>query len=234
MAQYTYNSQFFGKWVDDNPNISRGEILKALETKDYHSLKRWKSGEMMPLKTILRLCNHFNLRIENFISDKAAREATSSNDSPRKDNVQHQNNDNHCNNGEPPTPINVPPAVTDSPAEIAAAYDKSEGTDTYLPTAKRAQLEAQHTKALYQQILSQQQREDNIRAAYESRMDVQQQQHMDIINRQNDTIQKQAEQIAYLSNLISSSGISGYTSMANEPSMRTTQKYEKAQHTFGK
>ena len=68
--RYQFNFGFLSQWLEANPDIQKGSILYALGTKANNSFKAWAKGEgAMPIITILRFCNSFQIPISAFIKD---------------------------------------------------------------------------------------------------------------------------------------------------------------------
>lgn len=68
--RYQFNFGFLSQWLEANPDIQKGAILYALGTKANNSFKAWAQGEgAMPIITILRFCNSFQIPISAFIKD---------------------------------------------------------------------------------------------------------------------------------------------------------------------
>lgn len=68
MKNYRFNYNFLALWQKANKGvISRDEILRGLGTKNTGSLGKWKRGEVaMPIESMLRLCNTFDIDLSNF------------------------------------------------------------------------------------------------------------------------------------------------------------------------
>ena len=68
MKNYRFNYNFLALWQKANKGvISRNEILRGLGTKNTGSLAKWKRGEVaMPIESMLRLCNTFDIDLSNF------------------------------------------------------------------------------------------------------------------------------------------------------------------------
>lgn len=72
---YAYNYSFLREWMKCNPHINRKKILKGLGTKSYTSIRDWSDGLIpMPIMSILRFCNYFNVPLEYFFRDKDSNE----------------------------------------------------------------------------------------------------------------------------------------------------------------
>lgn len=71
MRNYRFNYNFLALWQQANRGvISRDEILRGLGTKNTGSLGKWKRGEVaMPIESLLRLCNTFDIDLSNFFFD---------------------------------------------------------------------------------------------------------------------------------------------------------------------
>ena len=68
--RYQFNFGFLSQWLEANPDIQKGAILYALGTKANNSFKAWAQCEgAMPIITILRFCNSFQIPISAFIKD---------------------------------------------------------------------------------------------------------------------------------------------------------------------
>lgn len=68
MKNYCFNYDFLARWQKANKGvISRDDILRGLGTKNKGSLAKWKRGEVpMPIESLLRLCNTFDIDLSNF------------------------------------------------------------------------------------------------------------------------------------------------------------------------
>lgn len=66
---YRYNYNYLKKWLSAN-KINKRDILNALETTDYYSLSKWLNGKtQIPLNSLIRLCNTFQIPISMFFYD---------------------------------------------------------------------------------------------------------------------------------------------------------------------
>lgn len=66
--KYQYNYSFLSEWMEANKKISVTSILQAIGTKSNNSLRVWELGKCaMPVISILRFCNTFNVPISAFI-----------------------------------------------------------------------------------------------------------------------------------------------------------------------
>lgn len=72
--RYQYNFGFFGQWMQANENLlSKNVIQKALGVKSNNSIKKWMEGERpLPIVSMLRLCNSFNIPLSAFFRDADA------------------------------------------------------------------------------------------------------------------------------------------------------------------
>lgn len=70
MKRFSYNYQFFKKWMTDN-NRQINEVLGPMNTTSYQSVNRWMDGEMpMKIDAMLGFCNHFDISpISFFLED---------------------------------------------------------------------------------------------------------------------------------------------------------------------
>lgn len=67
---YQYNFSFLNEWLEANPEIPKGEILQALGAKSNNRFKAWVRGEgPMPVISMLRLCNAFQIPLSAFFRD---------------------------------------------------------------------------------------------------------------------------------------------------------------------
>ena len=71
MKNYRFNYGFLAEWQKANKGIiSRDEILRGLGTTNTGSLAKWKRGEIaMPIESLLRLCNTFDIDLSYFFFD---------------------------------------------------------------------------------------------------------------------------------------------------------------------
>lgn len=68
--KYQYNFSFLNEWLEANPEIPKGEILQALGAKSNNRFKAWVRCEgPMPVISMLRLCNTFQIPLSAFFRD---------------------------------------------------------------------------------------------------------------------------------------------------------------------
>ena len=71
--QYQYNFSFLNEWLKANPEIPIGEILQAIGAKSNNRFKAWVRCEgPMPVLSMLRLCNAFQIPLSAFFRDADA------------------------------------------------------------------------------------------------------------------------------------------------------------------
>lgn len=71
--KYQYNYSFLEKWIKANDDIPVGVILQALGSKTNSRLKAWARKESpMPVISMLRFCNAFQVPISAFFCDEEA------------------------------------------------------------------------------------------------------------------------------------------------------------------
>ena len=72
---YKFNYSFLKRWMDENKSISMSMILQAIgSTSNNSSLRLWEKGKsLMPIGTLLRFCNAFQVPISAFICDTEAK-----------------------------------------------------------------------------------------------------------------------------------------------------------------
>lgn len=71
--KYQYNFSFLNEWLKANPEIPIGEILQALGAKSNNRFKAWVRREgPMPVLSMLRLCNAFQIPLSAFFRDADA------------------------------------------------------------------------------------------------------------------------------------------------------------------
>lgn len=71
--KYQYNFSFLNEWIKANPEIPKGEILKALGAKSNNRFKAWVRCEgPMPVLSMLRLCNAYQIPLSAFFRDADA------------------------------------------------------------------------------------------------------------------------------------------------------------------
>lgn len=71
--RYQYNFAFLNEWLEANPEIPKGEILQALGAKSNNRFKAWVRCEgPMPVISMLRLCNAFQIPLSAFFRDADA------------------------------------------------------------------------------------------------------------------------------------------------------------------
>lgn len=70
IMKYQYNFSFLNEWLEANPEIPKGEILQALGAKSNNRFKAWVRCEgPMPVISMLRLCNTFQIPLSAFFRD---------------------------------------------------------------------------------------------------------------------------------------------------------------------
>lgn len=72
---YKFNYSFLKRWMEENKSISMSMILQAIgSTSNNSSLRLWEKGKsLIPLGTLLRFCNAFQVPISAFICDTEAK-----------------------------------------------------------------------------------------------------------------------------------------------------------------
>lgn len=71
--KYQYNFSFLNEWLKANPEIPKGEILQAIGAKSNNRFKAWVRCEgPMPVISMLRLCNAFQIPLSAFFRDADA------------------------------------------------------------------------------------------------------------------------------------------------------------------
>lgn len=69
---YRYNYRFLSSWMKEN-NITRKHVLNAIGTQDFNSINAWVEGRRtLPLGILLRVCNTFQIPLEQFFFDNDA------------------------------------------------------------------------------------------------------------------------------------------------------------------
>mgnify|MGYP002678807408 FL=1 len=69
--RYQYNYSFLEKWMNENGKISVNTILQAIGSTSNNSLRLWAKGKSpMPVTSIMRFCNTFQVPISAFFFDK--------------------------------------------------------------------------------------------------------------------------------------------------------------------
>ena len=72
-VKYQYNFSFLSEWLKANPEIPKGEILQAIGAKANNRFKAWVRCEgPMPVISMLRLCNAFQIPLSAFFRDADA------------------------------------------------------------------------------------------------------------------------------------------------------------------
>ena len=67
---YRYNYSYLTEWMEANERIPVSTILQAIGSKSNNSLRSWEQRLCaMPVITLLRFCNSFQIPIEAFICD---------------------------------------------------------------------------------------------------------------------------------------------------------------------
>ncbi len=70
---YQYNFSFLAQWMEANRNIPKGAIQQAIGARSNNGLKSWIRGEgPMPIISMLRFCNTFQIPISAFFRDNDA------------------------------------------------------------------------------------------------------------------------------------------------------------------
>lgn len=73
--KYQYDFSFLEKWMLLNKKIPKGSIQQAIGSKSNNGLKSWIHGERpMPVITMLRFCNAFQVPLSAFFRDGEADE----------------------------------------------------------------------------------------------------------------------------------------------------------------
>lgn len=73
--KYMYNFGFLTEWMSANPSIPKGLILKALGVQANNSMNKWlDKTHPMPIISMLRFCNSFNVPLSAFFCDLDAGE----------------------------------------------------------------------------------------------------------------------------------------------------------------
>ena len=68
--KYQYNYSFLGRWMAKNKGITINTILRAIGSTSNNSLRLWEQGKCpMPVTSILRFCNTFQVPISAFFCD---------------------------------------------------------------------------------------------------------------------------------------------------------------------
>ena len=68
--KYQYNYSFLGRWMAKNKGITINTILRAIGSTSNNSLRLWEHGKCpMPVTSILRFCNTFQVPISAFFCD---------------------------------------------------------------------------------------------------------------------------------------------------------------------
>ena len=71
--KYQYSFSFLNEWLKVNPEIPKGEILQAIGAKSNNRFKAWLKCEgPMPVISMLRLCNAFQIPLSAFFRDSDA------------------------------------------------------------------------------------------------------------------------------------------------------------------
>lgn len=72
---YKFNYSFLKRWMEENKSISMSMILQAIgSTSNNSSLRLWEKGKsLIPIGTLLRFCNAFQVPISAFICDTEAK-----------------------------------------------------------------------------------------------------------------------------------------------------------------
>ena len=71
--KYQYNFSFLNEWLEANPEIPKGDILQAIGSKANNRFKAWVRCEgPMPVISMLRLCNAFQIPLSAFFRDADA------------------------------------------------------------------------------------------------------------------------------------------------------------------
>lgn len=73
--RYQYNFGFLAEWLEANQTIPKNAIQRALGVKSNNGIKEWTQRKRpMPMISMLRLCNSFNIPLSAFFRDADAEE----------------------------------------------------------------------------------------------------------------------------------------------------------------
>ena len=71
--KYQYNFSFLNEWLEAKPESPKGDILQAIGSKANNRFKAWVRCEgPMPVISMLRLCNAFQIPLSAFFRDADA------------------------------------------------------------------------------------------------------------------------------------------------------------------
>lgn len=71
--KYQYNYGFFDEWIKENPQIKKNVLQKALGVKADSGIRKWIDRQRpMPVVSMLRFCNSFNVPLSAFFRDADA------------------------------------------------------------------------------------------------------------------------------------------------------------------
>lgn len=99
---YQFNYGFLDEWLQANPDVKRADLLNALEIQSSNGINTWREKERpMPILTILKICNSFQIPLGMFFCDKDS-EQTSHTCIPQYDiNMQLEPDGGYCKERKP-------------------------------------------------------------------------------------------------------------------------------------
>lgn len=220
---YRYNFRFLDTWMSKN-NMKRKDLLAAFGTQDFKSVNQWRDGvRALPLGMLLRMCNTFQIPLEQWFFDydetpaQPVRKPTS-NDRTEPTGGYLADNERNNRQGMNPkarfTQASDMPDEYPLPTEVITSDKKggSENKESTTPFIKedtppllKESMEMLRLKISTQkQIMDIQQRarehEDSIRSEFMKRNEKLREKLYAIIEKQQTLIEKQQETIDKLSN----------------------------------
>lgn len=212
---YRYNFRFLDLWMARN-NINMKQVLEAFGTQDFRSMNDWRDGKRaLPLGMLLRLCNTFQIPLEQFFFDldgTAAQGIRKPTDGDQTEPTGGYPKDNERKNRQGIDPKAKFRQPTEMPEEYPLMTDATSTThdDTPTPPATKTDdkprlltdtVEVLQMKIAHQQeVMSLQQsareREDGIRSEFVKRNEKLRDKLYGIIESQQNTINKLADELA--------------------------------------
>lgn len=199
---YQYNFSFLHEWLEANPEIPKGEILQALGAKSNNRFKAWVRCEgPMPVISMLRLCNAFQIPLSAFFRDvDAGTDGAVMPGIPKPDDILepaqgYASSTDERQHGERsmlnPLDVRITPSVV--PGVVMKPREADDTQETAKPTASNAVGEKGNTSLPIT---------DNINDANLAAIVALENRHMEQQRRLLDVIAEQQKQIANLTRML--------------------------------
>lgn len=199
---YQYNFSFLYEWLEANPEIPKGEILQALGAKSNNRFKAWVRCEgPMPVISMLRLCNAFQIPLSAFFRDvDAGTDGAVVPGIPKPDDILepaqgYASSTDERQHGERSmlNPLDVRIVTSVVPGVVMKPKEATATQETAMPTADKAAVETKDES---------QPTTDNINNANLAAIIELENKHMEQQHRLLDVIAEQQKQIANLTRLL--------------------------------